>query len=256
MQERRALQPVLLVQQGPQRQRRQRRRIGMIFQHFNLLSSQTVAANVALPLTVAGRTSPAGDLTDLLVWVGLGQLADALPPSLSGGERQRAAVMGARLMLIEGEADWRTPPASGGEQMFRPHDLGNLAEHGRSAERDQPVGLGASVRDLEIGAGNGCACRRRPRPRKDSALPRSWPTDWATPPPISSSRPSTGRGVRLTPSSCWPASGASPGRIAPTGRSCSRSAPWCSAPRTRARRPRRRPARRPQPPRAGDRGHR
>ena len=48
--------------------------------------------------TVAGRAENAGDLADLLGWVGLGALAQALPPSLSGGERQRAALARAIIM--------------------------------------------------------------------------------------------------------------------------------------------------------------
>lgn len=91
-----------------------RRRIGVVHQDCQFLDHLPLAANVALPLTVAGRPSPAGDLTDLLNWVGLGQLADALPPSLSGGERQRAAlaraiIMGPEVILADeptGNLDW------------------------------------------------------------------------------------------------------------------------------------------------------
>ena len=69
-----------------------RRRVGVVHQDVQFLDHLPLAANVALPLTVAGRDGHAQDLTDLLGWVGLGKLADALPPSLSGGERQRAAL--------------------------------------------------------------------------------------------------------------------------------------------------------------------
>ncbi len=69
-----------------------RRRIGVVHQDCQFLDHLPVAANVALPLTVAGREADVADLQDLLGWVGLRPLADALPPSLSGGERQRAAV--------------------------------------------------------------------------------------------------------------------------------------------------------------------
>ncbi|MEO6300970.1 MAG: ATP-binding cassette domain-containing protein [Paracoccaceae bacterium] len=91
-----------------------RRRIGVVHQDCQFLDHLPLAANVALPLTVAGRSSAAADLTDLLGWVGLGQLADALPPSLSGGERQRAAlaraiIMGPDVILADeptGNLDW------------------------------------------------------------------------------------------------------------------------------------------------------
>ncbi len=91
-----------------------RRRIGVVHQDCQFLDHLPLAANVNLPLTVAGRTGPAQDLTDLLAWVGLGHLAAALPPSLSGGERQRAAlaravIMGPDVILADeptGNVDW------------------------------------------------------------------------------------------------------------------------------------------------------
>ena len=75
-----------------------RRRIGVVHQDCQFLDHLPLAANVTLPLTVAGREENEGDLADLLGWVGLGPLAQALPPSLSGGERQRAALARAIIM--------------------------------------------------------------------------------------------------------------------------------------------------------------
>lgn len=69
-----------------------RRRIGVVHQDCQFLDHLPLAANVALPLAVSGRPTDVADLEDLLGWVGLRPLADALPPQLSGGERQRAAV--------------------------------------------------------------------------------------------------------------------------------------------------------------------
>lgn len=91
-----------------------RRRIGVVHQDCQFLDHLPVAANVALPLTVTGREAAVADLQDLLSWVGLRPLADALPPSLSGGERQRAAVARAVIMSPDviladeptGNLDW------------------------------------------------------------------------------------------------------------------------------------------------------
>lgn len=71
-----------------------RRNIGMIFQHFNLLSSRTVYGNVAFPLEL-DRT-PGQDIDrrgrELLEWVGLGAKTKDYPASLSGGQKQRVAI--------------------------------------------------------------------------------------------------------------------------------------------------------------------
>ncbi len=91
-----------------------RRRIGVVHQDCQFLDHLPVAANVALPLVVAGKAADATDLGDLMSWVGLAHVADALPPSLSGGERQRAAlaravIMGPDVILADeptGNLDW------------------------------------------------------------------------------------------------------------------------------------------------------
>lgn len=71
-----------------------RRRIGMIFQHFNLLSAKTVFENVALPLRVAGvpRQEITTRVTGLLDLVGLAAKAQAYPAMLSGGQKQRVGI--------------------------------------------------------------------------------------------------------------------------------------------------------------------
>ena len=79
---------------SPSLLRAARRQIGMIFQHFNLLSSRTVAGNVALPLEVAGWPKAAihqriGELLDL---VGLADKRDRYPAELSGGQKQRVGI--------------------------------------------------------------------------------------------------------------------------------------------------------------------
>ncbi|WP_059008476.1 methionine ABC transporter ATP-binding protein [Streptomyces specialis] len=74
--------------------RRARGGIGMIFQHFNLLSSRTVRGNVELPLEILGlgRRERARKALDLLDLVGLADKARAYPAQLSGGQKQRVGI--------------------------------------------------------------------------------------------------------------------------------------------------------------------
>ncbi|MDO5624336.1 MAG: methionine ABC transporter ATP-binding protein [Pseudomonadota bacterium] len=71
-----------------------RRDIGMVFQHFNLLSSRTVADNVALPLELAGmgKADIRARVEPLLNLVGLAALADRYPAQISGGQKQRVGI--------------------------------------------------------------------------------------------------------------------------------------------------------------------
>lgn len=71
-----------------------RRRIGMIFQHFNLLAAKTVHQNVALPLKVAGvpRDAIARRVDEVLALVGLQDRRDSYPRRLSGGQKQRVGI--------------------------------------------------------------------------------------------------------------------------------------------------------------------
>ena len=79
---------------APEALRTARRDIGMIFQHFNLLSSRTVFDNVALPLELQGlrRAEIVAKVYPLLELVGLGQLADRYPAQISGGQKQRVGI--------------------------------------------------------------------------------------------------------------------------------------------------------------------
>jgi putative ABC transport system ATP-binding protein len=71
-----------------------RRRIGLVFQFFNLLESMTVVENVILPAVIAGRKRRAAEARahDLLDLLGLADKAADLPAVLSGGQRQRLAI--------------------------------------------------------------------------------------------------------------------------------------------------------------------
>ena len=90
--------------------RAERRRIGMIFQHFNLLSSRTVYENVALPLELAGvpKVQIREQVEPLLDLVGLAGLHDRYPAQISGGQKQRVgiarALAGKPKVLLSDEA--------------------------------------------------------------------------------------------------------------------------------------------------------
>ncbi len=97
---------------------RERKKIGMIFQHFNLLSSRTVFENVAFPLELDKRdkTYIRGKVHELLTIVGLEDKADDYPSSLSGGQKQRVAIARALAndpyVLLSDEATSALDPAT------------------------------------------------------------------------------------------------------------------------------------------------
>ena len=71
-----------------------RKKIGMIFQHFNLMKSRTVLNNVEFPLLgeKLSKSERRAKGMDLLQLVGLTEMADAFPTQLSGGQKQRVAI--------------------------------------------------------------------------------------------------------------------------------------------------------------------
>ena len=74
--------------------RAERRKIGMIFQHFNLLMQRSVIDNVAFPLEIAGKKKKEArkKALEYLEAVGLSEKANAYPAQLSGGQKQRVAI--------------------------------------------------------------------------------------------------------------------------------------------------------------------
>ena len=76
------------------RLREERKRIGMIFQHFNLLESKTVFQNVAIPLILKkeNKDKIKNKVEELLEFVGLSDKGKNFPKELSGGQKQRVAI--------------------------------------------------------------------------------------------------------------------------------------------------------------------
>lgn len=80
-----------------------RRKIGMIFQHFNLLMQRTVLDNVCFPMEIAGikKNEARAKALEYLKVVGLEEKAKSYPAQLSGGQKQRVAI--ARVLASEPE---------------------------------------------------------------------------------------------------------------------------------------------------------
>ena len=83
--------------------RKERQRIGMIFQHFNLLMQRTVLDNICFPLEIAGvkKSEARKRALELLEVVDLSEKAKAYPAQLSGGQKQRVAI--ARVLATDPE---------------------------------------------------------------------------------------------------------------------------------------------------------
>ena len=93
-----------------------RRRLGVVFQNFRLVSHLSAFDNVALPLRLAGtdEAKVMKAVTDMLEWVGLSHRAQAVPATMSGGEQQRVAIARAVIarpqMLIADEPTGNVDP--------------------------------------------------------------------------------------------------------------------------------------------------
>jgi ABC-type lipoprotein export system ATPase subunit len=94
-----------------------RRRVGFVFQSFQLLPTLTVLENVELPLLLAGAPNTSEAARQRLRWVGLEEKAASMPYQLSGGQMQRAAIARALVhspdLLIADEPTGNLDTASG-----------------------------------------------------------------------------------------------------------------------------------------------
>ncbi len=114
--------------------RKIRRNIGMVFQHFNLISNMTVMENLLLApvkLKVMRRDAAEKRARELLKHIGLLSKADAYPASLSGGQKQRVAIVRAMMMspevLLFDEPTSALDPESIGDVLSL---IRELADHG------------------------------------------------------------------------------------------------------------------------------
>jgi D-methionine transport system ATP-binding protein len=76
---------------SPKQLRQYRKKIGMIFQQFNLLNNKTVLENITLPLKLH-KFESALDVDEVLAFVGLSDKKDSYPGQLSGGQKQRVGI--------------------------------------------------------------------------------------------------------------------------------------------------------------------
>ena len=69
-----------------------RKKVGFIFQNYNLVPTLTVEENILFPLDLDGSAPDMGYLDEIIELLGLGDKMDAYPDALSGGQQQRAAI--------------------------------------------------------------------------------------------------------------------------------------------------------------------
>ena len=136
-----------------------RRRMGVVFQDFRLLDHLSVFDNVALPLRLRGRkaTDYAGDVAEMLEWVGLSDRAEGLPGTLSGGEKQRLviarAVMAGPELILADEPTGSVDGAMAGRLLKLFQSLNRLGTTILIVSHDEALARASGARLLRLADG-------------------------------------------------------------------------------------------------------
>jgi putative ABC transport system ATP-binding protein len=149
--------------------RLRRRRVGFVFQSFNLLPSLTAAQNVILPLRLAGRRPPRRAARDALARVGLADRARHRPAQLSGGQQQRVAI--ARALVTEPDVIFADEPTGALDTRSAREVLGILREatdrDGRTIVMVTHDPVAAAVADRVVFLADGRIVDELAQPRAD-----------------------------------------------------------------------------------------
>ena len=133
-----------------------RRKLGVVFQDFRLLPHMSIFDNVALPLRATGmkREAYAGDVNDLLDWVGLKSRSHEKPQMLSGGEMQRVAIARAVVakpqLILADEPTGNVDAAMARRLMHLFQELHKLGATVLIATHDEQLMAGATGRILRL----------------------------------------------------------------------------------------------------------
>ena len=143
-----------------------RRRIGVVFQDFRLVSHLSAYDNVALPLRLAGKREAdyTRDVRELLSWVGLGDRMTAKPATLSGGEQQRVAIARAVVarpdLLIADEPTGNVDPEMGAKLIRLFAELNRLGTTVLIATHDRMLVEATRGREIRLVEGRVMAMRK------------------------------------------------------------------------------------------------
>ncbi|WP_329386344.1 ABC transporter ATP-binding protein [Streptomyces sp. NBC_01716] len=173
-----------------------RRRIGFIFQKYNLLPTLTVAQNTVLPLKLAGRRIDKARAREILTQVGLGDRLGHRPDQLSGGQQQRVAI--ARALVTEPSVIFADEP-TGALDIRSARDVLRLLQesvriHGRTVVMVTHDPVAASFADSVIFLADGRLAGQIDRPTVDAVAERlAHLGDTVNPAAHSGARSSAGR---------------------------------------------------------------